>query len=135
MNNTLLYSTPFTCCTSAKGQKLTPEEEQIIIECIAQPSAAVKQREHLLPSTAVKQILTPEEEQTIIECIAQPSNVPECVHKLAATVFVQEIRSPVLSSLAFRVQKYKYWRKMALLGPCCYRAAPPMCVCVCVYIY
>ena len=35
--------------------------------------------------------------KTIIQCIATPADVPECVHKLAATVFVQEIRSPALA--------------------------------------
>jgi elongation factor 3 len=34
---------------------------------------------------------------TIIKCISTPQDVPECVHKLAATVFVQEIRSPALA--------------------------------------
>ena len=34
---------------------------------------------------------------TIIHCISAPKDVPECVHKLAATVFVQEIRSPALA--------------------------------------
>jgi len=34
---------------------------------------------------------------TIIECVLKPDLVPECIHKLAATVFVQEIKSPALA--------------------------------------
>jgi elongation factor 3 len=34
---------------------------------------------------------------SIIKSIANPVDVPECVHKLAATVFVQEIKSPALA--------------------------------------
>ena len=33
----------------------------------------------------------------MVNCILNPDTVPECVHKLAATVFVQEILSPALS--------------------------------------
>ena len=32
----------------------------------------------------------------IIACIAKPAEVPECIHKLSATVFVQEARAPRL---------------------------------------
>lgn len=31
----------------------------------------------------------------IISCIAKPAEVPECIHKLSATVFVQEARDHV----------------------------------------
>ncbi|EKX48372.1 hypothetical protein GUITHDRAFT_68804, partial [Guillardia theta CCMP2712] len=33
----------------------------------------------------------------LINCVLHPENVPECVHQLAATVFVQEIKSPALA--------------------------------------
>ena len=33
----------------------------------------------------------------LLKAISEPSTVPECVHQLAATVFVQEIRSPALA--------------------------------------
>lgn len=34
---------------------------------------------------------------SVVKSIADPSTVPECVHKLAATTFVQEVKSPALS--------------------------------------
>ncbi len=33
----------------------------------------------------------------LIGCVLHPETVPNCVHKLAATVFVQEIKSPALA--------------------------------------
>ena len=33
----------------------------------------------------------------IIACIAKPAEVPDCIHKLAATVFVQEVVEPALA--------------------------------------
>jgi elongation factor 3 len=36
---------------------------------------------------------------TLIECIVKIDEVPECVHKLAATTFVQQVESPTLSIL------------------------------------
>jgi len=33
----------------------------------------------------------------IIACIAKPAEVPECIHKLSATVFVQEVEEPALA--------------------------------------
>ena len=35
----------------------------------------------------------------VVKSIADPSTVPECVHKLAATTFVQEVKSPALSMM------------------------------------
>jgi len=34
---------------------------------------------------------------TLISCIARPSEVTECIHKLAATTFVQQVEAPPLS--------------------------------------
>lgn len=45
---------------------------------------------------------------TIIHCIANPDDVPECIHKLAATVFVQEIRSPALAVTVPLLVRGKY---------------------------
>jgi len=36
---------------------------------------------------------------SVVESIADPSTVPACVHKLAATTFVQEVKSPALSMM------------------------------------
>ena len=36
---------------------------------------------------------------TLIQCIVKIDEVPECVHKLAATTFVQQVESPTLSIL------------------------------------
>lgn len=33
----------------------------------------------------------------LVSCIARPSEVPECVHKLGATTFVQSVEAPALS--------------------------------------
>jgi elongation factor 3 len=33
----------------------------------------------------------------IVSCIAKPTEVPDCVHKLSATVFVQEVETPALA--------------------------------------
>jgi|APGre2960657444_1045066.scaffolds.fasta_scaffold00076_3 elongation factor 3 len=33
----------------------------------------------------------------IVACIAKPTEVPDCIHKLSATVFVQEVETPALA--------------------------------------
>ena len=33
----------------------------------------------------------------IVSCIAKPTEVPDCIHKLSATVFVQEVETPALA--------------------------------------
>ena len=56
---------------------------------------------------------------TIIHCIVAPKDVPECVHKLAATVFVQEIRSPALAvTVPLLLRGY-------LFTPFVFSSAPP----------
>mgnify|MGYP004347657887 CR=1 FL=1 len=39
---------------------------------------------------------------TLIECIHKVDEVPECVHKLAATTFVQQVEAPTLSIMGPR---------------------------------
>jgi len=34
---------------------------------------------------------------SMVSCIARPTEVPECVHKLGATTFVQSVEAPALS--------------------------------------
>jgi elongation factor 3 len=33
----------------------------------------------------------------LVSCIARPAEVPDCVHKLGATTFVQSVEAPALS--------------------------------------
>ena len=33
----------------------------------------------------------------LVSCIARPAEVPDCVHKLGATTFVQNVEAPALS--------------------------------------
>ena len=47
----------------------------------------------------------------IISCIAKPAEVPDCVHKLSATVFVQEARARARAG-----------------GAACLRSPPRSCV-------
>ena len=35
----------------------------------------------------------------IVSCIAKPTEVPDCIHKLSATVFVQEVETPALAMM------------------------------------
>jgi len=37
---------------------------------------------------------------SLVACILKPAEVPECVHKLAATTFVQQVEAPTLSIMA-----------------------------------
>eukprot|EP00897_Mesotaenium_endlicherianum_P000244 jgi/Mesen1/1021/ME000121S00097 len=41
----------------------------------------------------------------LVSCIATPSEVPECVHKLSATTFVQQVNSPTLSIMVPLLQR------------------------------
>ena len=34
---------------------------------------------------------------SMVSCIARPTEVPDCVHKLGATTFVQSVEAPALS--------------------------------------
>jgi len=59
---------------------------------------------------------------TLIECITNIDEVPECVHKLAATTFVQTVESPTLSIMGpllqrglDRTQKVAIKRKSAVI--------------------
>ena len=48
---------------------------------------------------------------TLIECINNVDEVPECVHKLAATTFVQQVESPTLSLLGPLLQRGLFFQQ------------------------
>jgi elongation factor 3 len=48
---------------------------------------------------------------TLIECINNVDEVPECVHKLAATTFVQQVESPTLSIMGPLLQRGLFFQQ------------------------
>ena len=51
----------------------------------------------------------------LISCIAHPEEVPECVFKLAATTFVQQVEAPTLSIMVPLLVRGLAERKPAVL--------------------
>ena len=48
---------------------------------------------------------------TLIECIHKVDEVPECVHKLAATTFVQQVEAPTLSIMGPLLQRGLFFQQ------------------------
>ena len=49
---------------------------------------------------------------TLIECIHKVDEVPECVHKLAATTFVQQVEAPTLSIMGPLLQRGLFFQQV-----------------------
>jgi len=52
---------------------------------------------------------------TLIECINNVDEVPECVHKLAATTFVQQVESPTLSIMGPLLQRGLFFQQITAI--------------------
>jgi elongation factor 3 len=52
---------------------------------------------------------------TLIECINNVDEVPECVHKLAATTFVQQVESPTLSIMGPLLQRGLFFQQVTAI--------------------
>ncbi|ACO67907.1 predicted protein [Micromonas commoda] len=52
---------------------------------------------------------------TLIECIHKVDEVPECVHKLAATTFVQQVEAPTLSIMGPLLQRGLFFQQITAI--------------------
>jgi elongation factor 3 len=52
---------------------------------------------------------------TLIECIHKVDEVPECVHKLAATTFVQQVEAPTLSIMGPLLQRGLFFQQVTAI--------------------
>jgi len=52
---------------------------------------------------------------TLIECIEKVDEVPECVHKLAATTFVQQVEAPTLSIMGPLLQRGLFFQQVTAI--------------------
>jgi elongation factor 3 len=52
---------------------------------------------------------------TLIECINNVDEVPECVHKLAATTFVQQVEAPTLSIMGPLLQRGLFFQQITAI--------------------
>jgi elongation factor 3 len=52
---------------------------------------------------------------TLIECIHKVDEVPECVHKLAATTFVQQVEAPTLSIMGPLLQRGLFFQQQTAI--------------------
>jgi len=52
---------------------------------------------------------------TLIECIHAVDEVPECVHKLAATTFVQQVEAPTLSIMGPLLQRGLFFQQITAI--------------------
>ena len=52
---------------------------------------------------------------TLIECINNVDEVPECVHKLASTTFVQQVESPTLSIMGPLLQRGLFFQQVTAI--------------------
>lgn len=52
---------------------------------------------------------------TLIECIHKVDDVPECVHKLAATTFVQQVEAPTLSIMGPLLQRGLFFQQITAI--------------------
>ena len=94
--------------------ELIPELAQVMVDM--RPEVVTKSTETMaMVATCVGNIDIDPFIPTLIECICKVDEVPECVHKLAATTFVQQVEAPTLSIMGPLLQRGLFHQQMTAI--------------------